>query len=266
MSYSRGSSILEFIIALSIFSFALTAAIHVLPFSLLSKQRSTIEQALLQRAIQDELQAISKTCAKNISIPLLVENIAQKFGPFSEITRPQNGATGILSAQVNTDPQNTERVKISSVQGAELLTSRFTGSDPTNALGCTPTTCMLLSCANGICTAARRAYLWPLKPEIMPFIAIILPVDDISLLYLSSRNTLRRAAFNNDTVKENQPLLDKILQFKPQINFPANMHGACLIAASIKRLSSGEKELFVSALQSLVSPPIPLGFLRVASP
>jgi len=239
---------------------------RLLPFSLLAKQRSTIEQALLQRAIEDELQAVSKTCAKNISVPILVENIELKFGPFSEITRPQNGATGILSAQVNIDPQNTERVKISSAQGAELVTSRFIGRDSTNALGCTPTTCILLSCANGICKPAKRSYLWPLTPEIMPFIAIILPVDDISLLYLSSRNTLRRAAFNNDTIKENQPLLDKILQFKPQINFPAHMHGACLITAKVRKISSGEKELFVSALQSMVSPPIPLGFLRVASP
>lgn len=261
MSYSRGSSLLELLIASALLSGVLLAAVHADPRRILAPVRNAWADALTARVIQDELALATRNCQAGISYPQVKANIDDIWGPFSNTTKPLPHSAALVSASVASVPTVTERVDRSRSSTTLIHSTRFFSAQPRAVLGCAPDRCMELLCQNGECRLAANSQLWKPSAELMPFIAILYPINDIAVLYLSARGSLRRLSILDGAIRENQPISDGLSGFDPEVLTLPALAGGCIVRTSIRLARRPERSIVIEAFQQFISPIIPIAFL-----
>ncbi len=260
MSYSRGSSLIEVIVAMLIMGFAISATLRMVPFGAATSLRRSISNLLVLKTIQNELQRISDTADPAIASPRVVPNIADEIGSFSAITQPMLGSSALVGAIVSHNPDEIEFVK-QPIYGLSFSTVRFSSNEPTAAIGCTPTSCVELICANNSCRLSSKSLLLDQDERKLPFLSVIYPATEVSVLYQSERASLRKILLIDGRITSNQPILDGVQTFVPAVSTPANFLGAVVLEAIFSSTNDPSRLLSTSAVQRVVAPYWAIEFL-----
>lgn len=265
MSSTRGSSLIELMIALAIFTCASAAAFKALSFDTASSARRAISNLISLRTIQDELQMIADDAEAGLVEPIVISNLISKIGPFSAITLPKLGSLALAGAAISHDRAQIEVLE-HPPEGVSFATNKFSSNEPTAAVGCTPTNCVELVCANNSCRFLSKSLLFATDESNRAFISIIYPITEIYVLYQSERNTLRKLTLIGGRIKSNQPVFDDVAVFLPRVANPGNFAGAFVAEALFSTARDPSNLFSTRAVQSVIAPRYPIEFLTLKGP